>query len=69
METGVVKSFDKIKRFGFITADSGQELFTTFQDFKDRALESLEVGQRVQFLVKPTVGGGAKATDVSVIGA
>ena len=50
MATGVVKWFDDVKGFGFITPDSGgADLFAHFSAIQSSAFKSLKEGQRVEF--------------------
>jgi CspA family cold shock protein len=48
METGTVKFFNNAKGFGFIKADSGQEVFVHANDLTDKITE----GDKVEFEVK-----------------
>lgn len=49
--TGVVKWFDDAKGFGFIQAESGQDVFAHFKQIKSDGFKTLTEGQRVQFVV------------------
>lgn len=63
-EQGTVKWFDAGKGFGFITRDSGSDLFVHFSAIQGAGYRSLEEGQKVEF----SVGSGPKgpsAVDVT----
>lgn len=63
---GTVKWFNETKGFGFIQADSGEDIFAHFSEIKASGFKVLQEGQRVQF----TVGEGKKgpvATEITVI--
>lgn len=64
-ETGTVKWFNASKGYGFITRDSGGDVFVHYSAIQTQGYRSLEEGQRVQFDV---VEGkkGLQAQDVSV---
>ncbi len=64
-ETGTVKWFNATKGYGFITRDSGGDVFVHYSAIQSKGYRSLEEGQRVQFDV---VEGkkGLQAQDVSV---
>jgi CspA family cold shock protein len=62
-ETGVVKWFDERKGYGFISRDSGDDLFVHHSDIVAEGYKSLSEGDKVEF----SVGQGEKgpnATDV-----
>lgn len=65
-ETGTVKWFNATKGFGFITRDSGGDVFVHYSAINSQGYRSLEEGQRVQFDV---VEGkkGLQAQDVNVV--
>ncbi len=65
-ETGTVKWFNATKGFGFITRDSGGDVFVHYSAIQSKGYRSLEEGQRVQFEI---VEGkkGLQAQDVSVV--
>jgi len=48
MQTGTVKFFNNAKGFGFIKADSGEEVFVHANDLAEEIAE----GDKVQFEVK-----------------
>ncbi len=65
-ETGTVKWFNASKGFGFITQDSGEDLFVHHTSINSEGFRTLEEGQKVEF----TVGSGPKgpvAEDVSPV--
>jgi CspA family cold shock protein len=65
-ETGTVKWFNSTKGFGFITRDSGGDVFVHFSAINSQGYRSLEEGQRVEFIV--TQGQkGLQAQEVTVI--
>ena len=67
MAQGVVKWFNDVKGFGFITPDEGgEELFAHFSAIEMKGFKSLKEGQRVTFEV---VEGpkGKQATNIKPI--
>ena len=65
-ESGNVKWFNTNKGFGFITRDSGEDIFVHFRSIRGKGHRALREGQRVDFIVS---GGekGLQAEDVEVI--
>lgn len=65
-QTGTVKWFNDAKGFGFITPESGNDLFVHFRSIQGNGFRSLQEGQKVSFLV---VNGqkGLQADEVQVI--
>lgn len=65
-ETGTVKWFNATKGYGFITRDSGGDVFVHYSAINSTGYRSLEEGQRVQFAV---VEGkkGLQAQEVEVV--
>ena len=51
MATGTVKRFNADKGYGFITADSGDEVFVHFSEIQGDGFRTLEEGQKVEFEV------------------
>lgn len=51
MATGPVKWFNADKGYGFITADSGDEVFVHFSEIQGDGFRTLEEGQKVEFEV------------------
>lgn len=52
METGTVKWFNADKGFGFITAESGNDVFVHFSAIQGDGFKTLEEGQTVTFDVE-----------------
>lgn len=50
-ETGTVKWFNATKGFGFITRDSGGDVFVHYSAINSGGYRSLEEGQRVEYAV------------------
>jgi len=63
MEKGTVKWFNDAKGFGFITRESGSDVFVHFGDIQDSGFKTLSEGQQVQFDVVDSPKG-AKAANV-----
>lgn len=64
MAQGVVKWFNDVKGFGFITPDEGgEELFAHFSAIEMKGFKSLKEGQRVTF----EVGEGPKGKQATHI--
>lgn len=65
-ETGTVKWFNATKGYGFITRDSGGDVFVHYSAIEASGYRSLEEGQRVQF---DTVEGkkGLQAQGVNLV--
>ena len=51
MNEGTVKWFNADKGYGFITADSGDEVFVHFSEIQGDGFRTLEEGQKVEFEV------------------
>ena len=49
--TGTVKWFNESKGFGFITPESGPDVFAHFSAIRGDGFKTLYEGQRVQFTV------------------
>ena len=63
---GTVKWFNNSKGYGFITQDSGEDVFVHFQSITGDGYKSLEENDKVEFTV--TEGPkGLQAADVKVI--
>ena len=55
--TGTVKWFNNAKGFGFITPESGEDVFVHFRSIQGNGFKSLKEGQKVTFkLVKGQKG-------------
>ncbi len=66
MEKGTVKWFNDAKGFGFITRESGDDVFVHFSAIQSGGFRSLQEGQAVQFNV--TKGPkGLQADSVQVL--
>jgi CspA family cold shock protein len=50
-ESGTVKWFNDAKGFGFITPESGADLFVHFRSIQGSGFKSLQEGQKVTFTV------------------
>ncbi|MDF3935431.1 cold-shock protein [Pseudomonas citronellolis] len=50
-QTGTVKWFNAEKGFGFITPESGPDVFVHFRQIESTGYKTLEEGQRVSFIV------------------
>jgi CspA family cold shock protein len=50
---GTVKWFNNEKGYGFISPDSGQDVFVHYTAIEGRGFRSLEEGQRVEFDIVP----------------
>ena len=62
-ETGVVKWFNDKKGFGFISRESGKDIFVHYSSIPSEGFRSLKEGDRVEFTVKDDDKGQA-AVDV-----
>ncbi|WP_158152658.1 cold-shock protein [Pseudomonas sp.] len=65
MPTGTVKWFNNDKGFGFISSESGNDLFVHYKAIKAPGYKSLTEGQRVTFTVERTAKG-EQAIDVEI---
>jgi CspA family cold shock protein len=50
-ETGTVKWFNDTKGFGFISRESGDDVFVHFSSIRGDGYRSLEEGKSVEFVV------------------
>ena len=64
-ERGKVKWFNASKGFGFITRDSGDDVFVHFRSIRGQGHRILRDGQRVEFAVRRG-DKGLQAEDVAV---
>ncbi|MDN5479669.1 MAG: cold-shock protein [Chryseobacterium sp.] len=66
MTTGTVKWFNETKGFGFISSDTGEDVFAHFSEIQSNGFKVLNEGQRVQFTI---VAGkkGPQASSITVI--
>lgn len=65
-ETGTVKWFNATKGYGFITRDSGGDVFVHYSAINSKGYRSLEEGQRVEFAVAEGKKG-LQAQEVDVV--
>jgi CspA family cold shock protein len=65
-ENGTVKWFSNTKGYGFITRDSGGDVFVHFSAIMADGYRSLNEGQRVEFVVVQE-DKGLRAQDVTPI--
>ena len=65
-QTGTVKWFNERKGYGFISQDSGDDVFVHFNDINGEGFKTLNEGDRVEFVVTQGRKGPA-ASDVSVL--
>jgi CspA family cold shock protein len=49
MTKGTVKWFNATKGYGFITSDTGEDVFVHFSSIQGDGYKSLEEGQQVEF--------------------
>ena len=52
MEQGSVKWFNADKGYGFVTRDSGEDVFVHFRAIRGEGFKTLNEGDRVQFDVE-----------------
>jgi CspA family cold shock protein len=66
MVTGIVKWFNDKKGYGFITIDSGTDVFVHYSSIQTTGYKKLEEGQKVELEV---VEGqkGKQATNVKIV--
>ncbi|MFC4727530.1 cold-shock protein [Coralloluteibacterium thermophilus] len=50
-ETGTVKWFNDAKGFGFVSRESGEDVFVHFRAIQGTGFKSLKEGQKVSFKV------------------
>jgi CspA family cold shock protein len=52
MQTGIVKRFNKIKGYGFITPDGNDaEIFVHFSEIQTPGYKELQTGQKISFTI------------------
>lgn len=52
MVTGKVKWFNAEKGYGFLTTDSGEDVFVHYSSIQSEGFKSLDEGQAVSFEIK-----------------
>lgn len=52
MEKGKVKWFNKAKGYGFLTTESGKDVFVHYKAIAGEGFKSLEEGQAVEFEIE-----------------
>ena len=67
MVQGTVKWFNAEKGFGFISQESGPDVFAHFSEIQSNGFKSLEDGQKVNFEVEQGERG-LQATNITKIG-
>ncbi|MBU1299823.1 MAG: cold-shock protein [Bacteroidetes bacterium] len=65
MEKGTVKWFNGVKGFGFISRQSGEDVFVHFRSIVGEGYKNLNEGDKVQFEVE-NGPKGLQATNVSL---
>ena len=66
MNNGIVKWFNNEKGFGFISVESGDDVFVHFSAIQSNGFKSLEEGQEVSFnIVKGA--RGPQAENVTIL--
>ncbi len=66
MEQGTVKWFNASKGYGFLTKDSGGDIFIHFSAIQGEGFKSLKEGDKVEFEVEKT-DKGEQAVNVTII--
>jgi len=66
LTTGTVKFFNSEKGFGFISRESGDDVFVHYSNIQGSGYKSLDEGQKVEFDVAPG-RKGEEAQNVRVI--
>ncbi|MCO4511337.1 Cold shock protein [Streptococcus infantarius subsp. infantarius] len=67
MVQGTVKWFNAERGFGFISQESGPDVFAHFSEIQSNGFKSLEDGQKVNFEVEQGQRG-LQATNITKIG-
>ena len=63
---GTVKWFNRLKGFGFITPESGADVFVHYSSIRGEGYRNLDEGDKVEFTVT-TGPKGLQAQDVSKV--
>ena len=66
METGIVKWFNSSKGYGFITRESGDDVFVHYKAIEGDGFKTLNEGEKVEFEVEQGEKG-LQATNVNKI--
>ncbi|NOZ61351.1 MAG: cold-shock protein [Calditrichaeota bacterium] len=61
--TGTVKWFNKLKGFGFITREDGDDIFVHYTAIRGAGFRALEADEKVEFSIEETEKG-PQAQDV-----
>lgn len=68
MASGAVRFFNSAKGWGFVTSDSGPDVFVHIRDIRKSGLDELREGQRVTFETAPGRDGKAmKAVNIAMV--
>lgn len=57
MEKGTVKWFNNVKGYGFLTRESGEDVFVHYRSINGDGYKTLKQGDMVQFEVQQTPKG------------
>jgi CspA family cold shock protein len=63
---GTVKWFNDAKGFGFITTESGEDVFVHFSAIQSKGFRTLAEGEKVEFDLASKPGRGVQAWEVTV---
>jgi len=66
MENGTVKWFSDSKGYGFITSESGSDVFVHHSEIQGTGFKSLSEGQKVEFEIKQGPKGSQAANVTAV---
>lgn len=66
MERGKVKWFNSSKGFGFITRESGEDIFVHYSGIKGDGFRTLQEGDDVEFEIETTQKGPQAANVIAV---
>ena len=64
--TGTVKWFNKLKGFGFITRNDGDDIFVHYTAIRGNGFRVLEADEKVEFTIEETEKG-PQAQDVVTV--